>query len=87
MGNIVSFQEKRAEIRGCEHRNVLIDEKLWMIECSECHEKLDPIQYLLNLARDERYVQYRINELEKKERKLKDRIRTKCDHCGKMTSI
>lgn len=87
MGNVVSFNEKKKEFNQCKHRNILIDEELWLIECSECHEKLDPIKYLLKLAREENQIQYKINELNKKAETIKNRLRTKCQHCGRMTNI
>lgn len=84
---IISFELKKKQYAGCQHINVLVDEDLAFIECSECGEKLDPIKYLAGLAKEERSIEYNINSLQKQEAKIKNRLRTKCNHCGKMTRI
>ena len=87
MSNIISFELKKKEYKGCQHINVLIDEQLEFIECSECGERLNPIKYLANLAREEKSVEYRLSSLRKEQSKIENRIRTKCNYCGKMTRI
>lgn len=84
---IISFELKKKQYTGCQHINVLIDEDLAYIECSECGEKIDPLRYLVGLAKEERSIEYKITSLRKQETKIKDRLRTKCNHCGKMTQI
>jgi len=71
----------------CEHKQIVVDEALWQIECAECGKILDPIYYLAQIARKEIRVQWNIDELRKEEQKISQKLRCKCDHCGKMTRI
>jgi len=71
----------------CEHNNVVIDEGLWRIECEDCKELLDPIQYLVNIAKEENLADYRLHQLQIACAELEKKTRTKCQHCGKMTHI
>ena len=87
MENIISFEQKKKDYQSCQHANVLIDEELSYIECAECGKELNPIKYLAGLAKREKSIEYRLESLRSQEVKIKDRIRTKCNHCGKMTRI
>jgi ribosomal protein S27E len=73
----------------CKHTCIVVDESLWTVECTDCGEKLDPIHYLIQLAREERYVEFRIDELKKAHKRimevLEGKKRTRCKHCGKYT--
>ncbi len=57
------------------------------IECGHCHTRLDPMFVLRRLAGEEtswkRHRQVYIDEM----KRLNERRRTKCYHCGKMTEI
>ena len=86
---LVSFVEKkRVE---CDHNTIVVDEKLWRIECKDCGEMLDPIRYLVNLAKKEKKWRFNyLQEMEWYEATYKRRVeksRCKCRNCGKMTSI
>ncbi len=84
---IISFELKKKEYHGCQHINVLIDEDLEFIECSKCGERLNPVKYLANLAKEEDTLSFRVNLLKEHIKTLEGRLRTKCRHCGKMTKI
>ena len=83
--NIISF--KKAKRNTCSHNNILVDPELYQIECGDCGEVLDPIAYMISLCGKEQICEYRINRLREKEEEIKNRLRTKCNHCGKMTTI
>jgi len=90
--NIISIELKDWKGYGtCEHNRVIVDEDLWLIECAKCGERLDPIQYLVDLARGERRNKYQLDVLKKRCEKvmgiLENKTRTKCEHCGKLTNI
>ncbi len=57
------------------------------VECGECGTKLDPMWVLKRLANEEtqwgRTREHYIEEM----KRLRERSRTKCQHCGKMTRI
>lgn len=65
----------------------LVDEKLAEVECGTCHAKLNPMHVLGELARQEtNWHTYRRTYLEQVQR-LRERSRTKCEHCNRMTRI
>lgn len=65
----------------------LIREGETEIECGNCHAKLDPLWVLRILAnREGRYMRTAARYQEEMKR-LDQRQRTRCDHCGKMTRI
>lgn len=89
--NIISFRTltkwDKIDQNTCRHLTVIVDEELWSIECQTCGAKLDPIQFLIRLGQQEKDVEYRIDRLKKIEADIQGRVRTKCEHCGKLTRI
>lgn len=71
----------------CWHRRYVVDDKLAEVECADCHEKLNPQWVLQQLANQE----HRYHELHARYhdelKRLGERSRTKCQHCGQMTRI
>jgi hypothetical protein len=64
-----------------------IDEKLADVTCGGCGEKLNPMFVLAQLMnRESRYAQFRA-EYQEEMKRLNERSRTKCQHCGEMTRI
>jgi ribosomal protein S27E len=96
-----TLQEKTVSIKAktswdktfdeCEHNQVLVDESLWAIECRNCGEKLDPIKFLLKLARKESMEESRIQKLRREYKRITDilaiKTNTRCKHCGKITPV
>ena len=71
----------------CRHNKFNVDPRLGTVECGICGEKLNPMWVLDQLCNHESrvWVQYeRVRELAIKTR---DKLRCKCQHCGKMTRI
>ena len=89
MGIALSFQ--RGKRNSCDHRSVLIDDELWQITCAKCGEVLDPIAYMVRLAKEESYQNLLVNSYKKEVEELKNKLneinRCKCEHCGKFTKI
>jgi hypothetical protein len=57
------------------------------IECGLCHTRLDPMFVLRIMAHEENsWSRARLNYIDEMKR-LKERSRTKCCYCGKMTEI
>ena len=71
----------------CRHGRFLVDEKKAEVECGLCHEKLNPIWVLTQIATDDRILRDRWAGMKAEVQLLTERVRTKCDHCGKMTRI
>jgi ribosomal protein S27E len=75
----------------CPHNQVIIDEDLWTVECSNCGEKMDPIRFLIRLAHDEAWEEFRIQKLRDEYKRITDilaiKTKARCEHCGKITTI
>lgn len=83
----------QVEKRKCYHMpeidgtTFIVDESLATVECSACHERLDPMWVLGRLTkRDAKFAESHVRYNEEMKR-LSERSKTKCDHCGKMTRI
>ncbi|MGF6641814.1 hypothetical protein [Paraburkholderia sp. MM6662-R1] len=65
----------------------LVDEKLAEVTCKACGEKLNPMWVLQQLC----HAESRWHELHARYQdelqRLRERQRTKCEHCGGMTRI
>lgn len=71
----------------CQHRQVEVDVTLLEVVCTDCGEKVSPIAVLCKFADTEsRWFQAHARYVDEMKR-LHERQRTKCDHCGKMTKI
>ncbi|MCK5612031.1 hypothetical protein KAR91_59725 [Candidatus Pacearchaeota archaeon] len=71
----------------CKHTSFEIDEAFNEVTCCECGAKMNPMFILLQMAKQEtRFSMARKNYIEEQKR-LSERSRTKCQHCGKMTRI
>jgi len=73
--------------RKCWHRRFIVDEQLDEVTCADCREKLNPMWVLRELCNKE----HRYHELharyDEELKRLAERSRTKCGHCGAMTKI
>lgn len=65
----------------------VVDDKLSTVTCKQCGEGLNPMYVLKRLAQEEtRWHRARLIHQEEMQR-LKERSRTKCEHCGEITRI
>lgn len=71
----------------CFHSRFIIDPELEQVECAKCHERLNPMWVLQHLATTD--IQFRESRKRYMEemRRIDERSRTKCEHCGQMTRI
>ncbi len=87
----ISVRLDNLKINNCEHKRIEVDEALYEVVCVDCGKRIDPMQWLIRLAKEEQYAVFRIENLEKKldylEKKISQKSRTKCEHCGKFTRI
>ena len=86
--NVISFKriQKQKITEKCSHHKIGIDEN-WICYCSICGAVINPAKWIYDLAKKEDNLPYHITELETKVAKLKNRLRTQCVHCRKMTPI
>lgn len=71
----------------CRHTNFIVDQKLGYVECGKCGEKLNPMWVLEQFCYDESYVRNNLDSLRASVKAMEKRVRTKCQHCGKMTRV
>lgn len=71
----------------CQHGNFLVDDKLGEVECGRCKAKLNPIWVLSRLAMEESDLRRTWAQLRAEIELMKPRLKTKCEHCGKLTPI
>ena len=71
----------------CQHGKFLVDEKKDRVECGLCHEMLNPMWVLLQIAREDSRLRDRWSYMKAEVMLLEPKLRTKCQHCQKMTPI
>lgn len=71
----------------CFHGPFLIDPEAGEVTCKRCGEKLNPMAVLQRLANKESEYRRVAETYQEQMRRLGERSRTKCQHCGKMTRI
>jgi ribosomal protein S27E len=75
------------EYQKCFHRQFLVDESKAAVECADCHEKLNPMWVLSHLASENSRFLEASRRYQDEMARLRERSRTKCQHCGQMTRI
>ena len=73
--------------RKCYHRRFVIDETLKKVECADCGESLNPMWVLRHLCGQESNWFHNAAKYQEEMKRLNERQRTKCQHCGQMTRI
>lgn len=73
----------------CRHLNCqyIISEELAEVECGRCGAKLNPMWVLGQLAHSDRRMHEAAERYRDEIKRLNERSRTKCQHCGQMTGI
>lgn len=73
--------------RSCHHRSFIVDESKAEVECADCGEKVNPMWALTRLCTRESRWHQAHDRYQDEMKRINERSRTKCDHCGKMTRI
>ena len=86
-GRCLTLHE-RFEPNKCRHEGPYeVDETLLEVECGQCRERLSPMWVLVRLAtKESQYTRIR-EACTEEQKRLAERSRTKCHHCGEMTRI
>lgn len=71
----------------CRHVKISVDENLLVVTCKTCGEKLNPIAILARFASEETQWGHRLKEIQKYTAKYRKKEKTKCQHCGRFTSV
>ncbi len=85
--NVISLSEVCDAYRPgvCRHRNLLVDADKALVECADCGALLDPVAMLLRFAREQTRWQRAREAMIEARRKLEEKQRCRCEHCGKLT--
>lgn len=82
-----TFQDNGGLSGQMVNASYLIREGETEVECSLCNTKLDPMFVLRILAHEETKWHLGRTSYQAEMKRLRERERTKCDNCGKMTRI
>ena len=89
LSKVITLTEarRRYDHRHCQHKEMIIDEQLSLVECGQCGIYLNPVDVLVRFAREEARLYTRAGEVNHLLAELEQRKRTTCQHCGKQTTI
>lgn len=71
----------------CRHGQYEVDSRKPEVECSKCKQKMDPMVVLREMAYKETQWHRTRAFYQEEMKRLEERSRTKCQHCGKLTRI
>lgn len=71
----------------CAHSSFLFDPSFGYVTCAICSKHLDPMWVIGQFCNEEERMNYQLASLEESVKKTKDKLRCKCEHCGKITKI
>jgi len=72
---------------GCRHDRAIVDPKVLDLTCADCGAKLNPIEFLVTLARQERLFKHQEESIVAARAALEERKRCRCTKCGQWTEI
>lgn len=75
------------KLDACKHHHVEVDESLALLTCLDCKERLDPLHYIVGVAKKIRGWYFELEQVKKQRAELAKRQACKCQFCGKMTRI
>lgn len=97
-GRMLKVVDKWTDLEKCHHRALyrngrfvsvtyLIRDGETEVECGNCGTKLEPMWVLSRLAHEETDFDHKRKVAAEEMRRLHERSRTQCQHCGQMTRI
>jgi hypothetical protein len=72
---------------GCRHQRAIVDRQLAELTCADCGVKLNPIEFLVGLATQERIYKMTQENIAASRAALESRKRCRCTKCGQWTEI
>lgn len=72
---------------GCHKHSYIVDPELDRVTCANCDKVFNPMAVLTELTRQESRWMMNYRHADEKMKRLSEKQRTKCNHCGKMTKI
>lgn len=71
----------------CLHRRTILDAEARLIDCADCKVRLDPIEVLKMLSREESRLEHLREANARTSAALDEKRRFKCAHCGRFTDV
>jgi hypothetical protein len=76
---IVKFDPDRAPLRirpakFCRHKHIIVCEKSRTIECDTCGAAIDPFDFMLRWAKEDRFLEYRMKQLKEELKRLGEKL-------------
>jgi len=92
-GNVISLKVVRDSIRArtiekkCTHFRTVVDTTLTTLECEDCKEKLNPVQWLANIAEMYQGIAWERRKFQEAKVHYEAKRKCRCEHCGKITAV
>lgn len=71
----------------CPHVRIKLDRILATVECSDCHEKLNPVEWIAMAAEHWGSVQRTYEAQRTAAAELELKRKAKCQHCGRISEV
>ena len=91
--NVISIEvfrrnrQMRRIYEQCPHNGVTVDTSLTTLICRDCGASLNPVEWVASLAEEWDRIKRMTDDYKKATEKYEKLSKTKCRHCGKMTSL
>ena len=77
---IIKFDPNRAPLRirsmkYCPHKHIIVCEKSRTLECEVCGAIIDPFDFMLKWAMEDRSLEYRVKHLKNELKRLGEKLR------------
>lgn len=76
---IVRFDPDRIPLRirpakPCRHKHIIVCEKSRTLECDTCRAAIDPFDFMLRWAKEDRSLEYRMKQLKEELKRLGEKL-------------
>jgi len=86
--NIIRIgSHKKYDRRRCEHKEIIFDELMEEVLCAICGNRLNPVAMLARIYAEKRSFRLNLENIRNIAKSMKERRKTKCEFCHKMTRI
>jgi len=77
----------RRLFKECPHTRIQIDQTLTTLLCLDCGKDINPVIWLAGLVEEWHRLNWITDKYNEASKKLEEKSKAKCRHCGKMTPI
>jgi len=77
---IIKFDPDQAPLRirstkFCRHKHIIVCEKSRTLECDACGATIDPFDFMLRWAREDRFLEFRMKQLKEELKRLGEKLK------------